>query len=533
MEPLVERAPRWVGILTDLGVPFARRANGELALRAGLGASRRRVVTAGLDTGRLVRDVLDDEVRRLETATARTEHGVSIPGESWIHRIEPAELAELVVDEGGVAVGVVVRHTRSGELLPLPADGVCLTRGSALELRDARFEASAALGVAFARGALVAGLEWRDWAPLGVTTDRGYRPLGEGLLALGARLFTPKDPADPREPTQIPEREREPFEVGYTASGTQRLVDGSTLARRVRAVTEQGAPVFLDVSALHEAERELGLPHAALGAGRRRELAGAWRVGARVLGSLGGLWTAVSPSVAEGAYGTSVPGLYACGSAAMAARGAGELGGHALLAELATAEAAAEGLAAHRAALARSALDVKISVFEKTAKREQVALNELAGRSAETGSLRPIQVAEALRESLQTALERLEPHAAAAELHPIADRLADELPRLHVADAHLLQSEDWLLARRLTRTAPLLRALAAACSARANEGDVGGPRRHIVLGAVNSAATDSAATDSAATDGASEAPGVERRTSGSAVVAGVSHVWRDAVEESA
>jgi len=89
----------------------------------------------------------------------------------------------------------------------------------------------------------------------------------------------------------------------------------------------------------------------------------------RAVTGLGGLWVDVHGGNGSSAreHATSIPGLYAAGSATAEYHGAACLSGNLAPADLLGARRAARGAIAYRAALEKSAFDLPKSVFEKRA----------------------------------------------------------------------------------------------------------------------------------------------------------------------
>jgi len=162
----------------------------------------------------------------------------------------------------------------------------------------------------------------------------------------------PKDKADARAPGEIPERERDYFLERAHADGGLAPMD--VAARAIHTVCSvegrgvadpAGGPacVYLDVTQRDQAMGGLWVDYEADGRG--------------------GV-AAVSPRN----HATTIPGLYAVGEAEYQYHGASRLGGGSLLSCAFGAGLTAAAVAAYRAAMERSALDLPQSIFDKAQK---------------------------------------------------------------------------------------------------------------------------------------------------------------------
>ncbi len=405
LEAMTRAAPRLVELLARMGVPFHRTGEGRPDARRLAGASKARAAFAGALTGQQILFALDAHLRSLEAEPCIDERGVVIPGEPLVRRFEGWDFIRVVRDEGGICVGFVAQDLKSMSIQAFACDAVVLATGGAAGLFGRAGGASIghALASAFGSGAAFANAELVAAHPT-VSTERGRpRVVSGAALAEGGRLWVPRDPKDARAPRDIPERERDYFlERLFPEWGG--FVGPDVVARTIHRLAvhdragvaapdskEPGRAVYLDLTHAFGAIAGIG-PRPDVAA----RLAGVvdealtfdkidlrkepMRVFPAVHATLGGLWVDHEPSANGGLvvgsprnHATSVPGLYAVGAAASQYRGAQALPGNELLASVFGGGLCASAVAAYRSAMARSALDLPRSIFEKVEKAETEA----------------------------------------------------------------------------------------------------------------------------------------------------------------
>jgi succinate dehydrogenase flavoprotein subunit len=402
---LVEAAPELVELADRLGVAFARTREGARALCASSGSFHRRAAFAGATTGRQLATALDDQLRRFETHELSDERGIGVPGEKMLERRELWDFLGLVRDDGGVAVGVVAQDLRTMRVKAFPADAVCLaTEGPGALFggtTQGLLSGAGATAAAYRAGAAYANGEFLQFCPTAIAGAEKPFLVPPGALGAGGRLWVPRDKTDPRRPADIPEKERDYFlECDCPSRGNLAFED--VAARAIvrlcaegrgafdAARDENARAVYLDVTHLD--------PRAV-----QRALAGSQPIVQRFAGSdplreplrvfpavahaLGGLWVDYEADdegrLVVGSprnHATSITGLYAAGDASCQYHGANALGDNALPAALFSGRLAARAMAAHRAALAKSAFDLPASVFDNAEAAEAERFEALLER---------------------------------------------------------------------------------------------------------------------------------------------------------
>ncbi|MFO0553662.1 MAG: FAD-binding protein [Polyangiaceae bacterium] len=418
---LASGAAEVVHLLDRMGVPFSRSGEGLIDQRRSSGSRFSRSCFAGGATGQHVMAALDAELLRLESQVFRDDRGLVVPGEAMIKRFEPWDLVRLVLDDSGVCVGLVAQDLRTMTMRATAYDAVILATGnvSALYTAGGNWDLSSTgsgIAVALRAGAIAANLEAVHFHPTAVFGGERPRFASDALRAEGARLWVPKDVKDVRVPRDIPERERDYFvERGGSAAGN--LASDDVVARaihRVCVAEERGVfdpraaknqlAVYLDVTHLDavELDRRVGAAldiHERLG--HAHPTVEPMRVFPAPRSTLGGLFVDHAPArggvdpMSPRNHATSIPGLYAVGSAAHAYHGAGILGESSLTADLFGAGLVSNAVRAYRAAMAKSAVDLPRSVFEQP---EKDATAEYAALLARDGSDGPRKLHRELSE---------------------------------------------------------------------------------------------------------------------------------------
>jgi succinate dehydrogenase / fumarate reductase flavoprotein subunit len=360
---LVAAAPRIVARLAALDVPFARDADGSVARRRGGGHRSDRLATCGPDTKREIVEALDHELAVLER-----DH----PGR--VRRLEEWEVVAIAVDDGA-CVGVVAQDLRSMEIHGIPARAVLLASGGfagAWGATSATSSAGSATAAAARVGAELVDLDALDLAPLAIVGRAKRHAVSELLRAAGARIWVPADATETRRGRDVPSKERRDL-LADLAADDGRIAPPDAVARAIaRALVHEGAGVFeaargavtprayLDVLHLAPTLSEEGRAEVA----RLARVTGVDLLAAQALvapavnDTLGGLLVRFERG--EGGelddgnpmnHASTVPGLYAAGSAACAYHGTTRLPGHRLLEGIFGGELAARAVVAHRASL--------------------------------------------------------------------------------------------------------------------------------------------------------------------------------------
>jgi succinate dehydrogenase / fumarate reductase flavoprotein subunit len=255
----------------------------------------------------------------------------------------------------------------------------------------------------------------------------------------------PRDTTERRFGRDVPESARDYFlEEKYPGYGN--LVPRDIASRELfKKCFHEKRGIFSTSSGKNENEVYLDVTHLPRDV-LRKKLAGVLEIYEKFVGedpytnpmrvfpavhySMGGLWVdferSANGSLAEGSprnQATTIPGLYACGEVDYQYHGANRLGANSLLSCLWGGMVAGPAIAAYRANMARSALDMPSGLFERAEKRETRAFETLL-------SLAGSENAYALHDELAHAMLvdcTIERHNAAldrtlAKIEEIADR---------------------------------------------------------------------------------------------------------------
>lgn len=315
LQGLTEAAPALADELARLDVPFARTRSGELSCAKLAGSSRARTLHAGCRTAHHVS-------RRLSALARRRE------AEGKLERLVGWSVLDLVLDDAGLARGVVARSFASGEHRGFAADGICLASGGHTGLFFDDTLAPPSLGgltgLALARGAKVIAPERVSQHPLCYRAGGFVRRLPRQLLALGAGVEAGL--------LDLTELDRAPL----------RAMAGPALEAYARST---GADAYSEPVAVESAPDR----------------------------TLGGLEIGLD-------HATSIPGLYAVGGAVGAYFGAATSPGVALGAALHGARVAATSIAERRGAVGEWKLD---RALRKAVEKSERWLDKEGGETVE------------------------------------------------------------------------------------------------------------------------------------------------------
>lgn len=320
---------------TAQGVPFAREYGGLLDNRSFGGAQVSRTFYARGQTGQ---QLLLGAYQALMRQVAAGKVKLNIR----------TEMLDVVTDEDGRAIGVVVRDLLTGEIRSEAAHAVVLATGGYSNVfylsTNAKASNATAIWRAHKRGAAFANPCFTQIHPTCIPqsddTQSKLTLMSESLRNDG-RIWVPKKPGDDRTPDQIPEDERDYFlERRYPAFGN--LVPRDVASRNAKAMIDQDLGVgprrngvYLDFS---DAIKRLGDDVIRARYGNLFQMyeritgEDPYRVPMRIYPAphytMGGLWVDYNLM-------TTVEGLYAIGEANFSDHGANRLGASALMQGLA------------------------------------------------------------------------------------------------------------------------------------------------------------------------------------------------------
>ena len=462
-------APAIVDLLDRMGVTFNRTPEGFLDFRRFGGTLFHRTVFAGATTGQQMLYALDEQVRRWESAgRVRTSDFV--------------DLLAIVRDEAGTCRGIVVQDLQTMRIRAVRGDAVVLATGGCGMIFGLSTNSTICTGAAAARamiaGARHANSEFIQSHPTTVPGTDKLRLISESARGEGGRMWTPKDPADPRRPEATPEADRWYFlEDKFPTYGD--LVPRDVASRAIFDICLQGRgiggkmAVYLDVSHLPAdlLERKLAgildIYEKFVGDDPRRV---PMRVFPGVHYTMGGLWVDYVRDPKTGGVQagqprnqmTSVPGLYAVGEADYQYHGANRLGANSLLSCLFGGMLVGDAAAHYLAGLVNRADDLPESLYAGSVAREQDRQRELLAR---TGPDNPYALWAELGEWMNRNVTVIRNNTHLRQTEEKIGELADRLSRAAVPDKAGFRNQSlsfvrgmedmMILARTITRAALL------------------------------------------------------------------------------
>jgi succinate dehydrogenase / fumarate reductase, flavoprotein subunit len=320
---MCEMAPAIIFLFDRMGVPFSRTNEGLLDFRRFGGTKHHRTAFAGASTGQQLLYALDEQVRRYEAS-------------GKIRKFEHWEMVSLVLDEAQVCRGLIAMNLQTLELKAFPADAVIIaTGGPGLifgKSTNSMVCTGSAVSACYQQGAKYANGEFIQVHPTSIPGEDKLRLMSESARGEGGRVWVPKNPADTRAPSSIPENERWYFlEEKYPAYGN--LVPRDIATREIFQVCIEGKgvggenQVYLDLTHIpaETLDRKLGaileIYEMFVGDDPRHV---PMRIFPGVHYSMGGLWVDFNQR-------TNIPGLLAAGECDYSIHGANRLGANSLV----------------------------------------------------------------------------------------------------------------------------------------------------------------------------------------------------------
>lgn len=390
-------APGIVYMLDRMGVPFNRTPEGLLDFRRFGGTLFHRTAFAGATTGQQLLYALDEQVRRYETVDVESDKGVAIRGEKMVRKHELWDFLGLVLDEGGIARGIVAQDLKSMEIKSFPGEAVCLATGGPGIIfgksTNSVINTGTAASAVYQQGACYANGEFIQVHPTAIPGADKLRLISESVRGEGGRVWVPRDPKERRPGRDVPEAERDYFlEAKYPGYGN--LVPRDIASRELfLKCFHEGRGVYNPKTGKNELEVYLDVTHLPKDL-LKKKLAGVLEIYEKFVGedpyenpmrifpavhySMGGLWVDYERSedgrlVVGSArnQATNIGGLYAAGEVDYAYHGANRLGANSLLSCIYAGMMAGPAIATYVRGLDKSAFETKSSVFDKAAKRER------------------------------------------------------------------------------------------------------------------------------------------------------------------
>ncbi len=433
-------APKVIDLMDRLGVPFNRTTEGFIDRRRFGGTLYKRTAFAGATTGQQLLYALDEQVRRWKVAGKVTLY------EFW-------DFLGPILDENGVCCGCVGQDLVTMEIRAFRADAVVLASGGCGLIYGRSTMSMACNGSAVSRcyqaGSRYGNGEFIQVHPTAVPGADKLRLMSESARGEGGRVWVPRTPQDPRDPTTIPESERYYFlEERYPTYGN--LVPRDIATREIfnicvnegLSVERDRQCVYLDLTHIprHELDRKLGgileIYEKFQGVDPRVT---PMKIFPAVHYTMGGLWVDYERT-AEGGLrpgsprnqATNIPGLYAIGECDYQYHGANRLGANSLLSCIFSGLFVAPGVQNWMASLPKAAADRPSSLYESATRKHQEAHDQLLRRSG--GGENPYLIHQQLgdvmtkaatvvrhNDQLQAAITRVEELAERAQRCSLSD----------------------------------------------------------------------------------------------------------------
>ena len=420
---MAEAAPGIVFMLDRMGVPFNRTPEGLLDFRRFGGTLFHRTAFAGATTGQQLLYALDEQVRRFETIDVEDERGVVVRGEKMVRKFEWYDFLSVVLDDAGIARGIVAQDVKTMEIEAFAGDAVCLATGGPGIVfgrsTNSVINTGTAASAVYQQGACYANGECIQVHPTAIPGADKLRLISESARGEGGRVWVPRDPNETRRGRDVPEKDREYFlEEKYPGYGN--LVPRDIASRELflkcfhekRGIFNQGSKkneneVYLDLTHLPRETLEkklsgiLEIYEKFVG---EDPYSNPMRVFPAVHYSMGGLWVdferSASGSLVMGSprnQATNIEGLYAAGEVDYQYHGANRLGANSLLSCIYGGMVAGPAIATYRKNLAKSSFDLGDNIFKQARKREEERYERILKMD---GKENPYQLHEELGEMM-------------------------------------------------------------------------------------------------------------------------------------
>ncbi|HLS06360.1 MAG TPA: succinate dehydrogenase flavoprotein subunit [Bacillota bacterium] len=352
VKAMTEAAPGIIYMLDRMGVMFNRTPEGLLDFRRFGGTQHHRTAFAGATTGQQLLYALDEQVRRYEAEGLVTKY------ESW-------EFTGAIIDEAGIARGIVAQDIRSHEVKSFPADATIMATGGPGIIfgksTNSMINTGSAASALYQQGVKYANGEFIQIHPTAIPGDDKLRLMSESARGEGGRVWTYKD----GEPWYF-------LEEKYPAYGN--LVPRDIATREIFDVCVNQKlgvngenMVYLDLS--HKDPEELNIKLGGIldiyekfvGEDPRKV---PMKIFPAVHYSMGGLWVDYDQM-------TNIPGIFAAGEVDYSQHGANRLGANSLLSAIYGGDVAGKSSINYLEGLDKSAADVSSQVFDQYVKKEE------------------------------------------------------------------------------------------------------------------------------------------------------------------
>ncbi|MFZ4098903.1 MAG: succinate dehydrogenase flavoprotein subunit [Chlamydiia bacterium] len=388
-------APGIIRMMDRFGCPFNRLPDGSLDVRGFGGTLYQRTVFCGASTGQQLLYTLDEQVRRYEAA-------------GLVKKYENHEFLRVVLDEAGVARGIVLLDYVDMSLRVLKADAVVICSGGCgliyRRSTNSTFCTGAANGRLFMQGMHYANGEFIQIHPTSIPGPDKYRLVSESARGEGGRVWVYGDssrsigaPDGRMIPCGVTGEPWYFLEELYPAYGN--LVARDIAAREILRVCQLGLgingglQVYLDVSHLPPATQRklasvLEIYEKYTGEDPRKV---PMKVFPGVHYSMGGAWVDWPAANAYDRWTryrqmTNLPGVFAAGECEFQYHGANRLGANALLSCIYAGMVAGTEIPRYLDALPATWQEIPSIVFDQALSQEEAFKRDLLGRAGPENS---------------------------------------------------------------------------------------------------------------------------------------------------
>ncbi len=181
---MCEAAPKIIHMFDRMGVMFNRTPEGLLDFRRFGGTLYHRTAYAGATTGQQLLYALDEQVRRHEVEGQVTKY------EGW-------DFLGVILDDDGVARGIVAQDLKTMEIRAFPGDAVIIATGGIGMIfgksTNSMINTGSAQSILYQQGAYYANGEFIQIHPTAIPGDDKLRLMSESARGEGGRVWTYKD----------------------------------------------------------------------------------------------------------------------------------------------------------------------------------------------------------------------------------------------------------------------------------------------------------------------------------------------------
>jgi succinate dehydrogenase / fumarate reductase flavoprotein subunit len=385
-------APSIIYMMDRFGCPFNRTPEGNLDFRRFGGTLYNRTAFCGASTGQQLLYALDEQVRRYEA-------------KGLVEKFENHEFMRLVLDDHGVARGIVLMDLFNMHLEALMSDAVVIATGGLGLLfkksTNSTFCTGSANGRLYRQGMKYANGEFIQIHPTAIPGEDKLRLMSESARGEGGRIWVYGDSS---KTIETPEGKRIPcgttgkpwyfLEELYPAFGN--LVPRDIGAREILRICEMGLgvdgeqQVYLDISHLseekkHKLEAILDIYQKFTGDDPKKL---PMKIFPAVHYSMGGGWVdwpaADDPDRWERyRQMTNIPGCFNVGESDYQYHGANRLGANSLLSCIFGGLVTGQEVPRYLSSLKKSCLDQPSTIYEQAVLEEESFKQDLLSRNGE------------------------------------------------------------------------------------------------------------------------------------------------------